>query len=40
MGWRIEEEILFAAFEQKDCNVEPQQMLNKVSLAHSPKQFL
>ena len=30
-GWRIEVEILFAALDQKDCNVKPQQMLNKVS---------
>ena len=30
-SWRIEEEILFAAFEQKDWNVKPQQMLNKVA---------
>ena len=35
-GWRIAVEILFAAFEQKDCNGEPQQMLIKVPLLTAP----
>jgi len=37
MGWRIEVEILFAAFEQKDCNAKPQQMLKNVILFTAPK---
>jgi len=36
-GWRIEVEILFAAFEQKDCNAKPQQMLKNVILFTAPK---
>ena len=35
-GWRIAVEILFAAFEQKDCNGEPQQMFIKVPLLTAP----
>ena len=38
-GWRIAVEILFAAFEQKDCNGEPQQMLIKVPLVTAPSFF-
>ena len=37
-GWRIEVEILFAAFEQKDCNAKPQQTLNKYPTHTAPKQ--
>ncbi len=35
-GWRIAVEILFAAFEQKDCNAEPQQMLRHILQPKAP----
>ena len=36
-GWRIEVEILFAAFEQKDYNGKPQQILKKDILLKAPR---
>ena len=39
-GRRIEVEILFAAFEQKDCNVKPEQKLNKDLMPTAPNSIL